>query len=322
MFKKLIFVCLAFATVMAVSMGTCLAAEYPSKAIKMVVPYAPGGRSDICARVLGKYTKKYLGTELYVVNIAGASGTLGCQEVLRAEPDGYTLLYHHQSMLTSYYTGLADFNYNNFVPVARMVKTDNVYLVRSDSPWNSFEDLVEAAKGKPGSIRIASSVGSPVHLTFVMMQRVANNTFQLAAGGGGDTDRIAKLLGGHIEVTSASIPAAKPYIDSEKVRPLFVTSKQRSRFLPHTPSWEEIGLEGNFSFDMVVYAPPKTPDEVVETLAAALKKISEDKDYIAEVEKYMAEINYLDPKETIEWLEREDALYADLIEAAGLMKKK
>jgi tripartite-type tricarboxylate transporter receptor subunit TctC len=171
----------------------------------MIVPYKPGGRSDILARVIGKYTRTYLGTELAVVNLDGASGTLGCREVLAAKPDGYTLLYHHQSMLTSYHTGLVDFNYNSFVPVVRMAKTDNVYLVKPDSPWNSFKDLAEAAKKKPGTIRVASSVGSPLHLSFVMMQRAANNAFQLAAGGGGDTDRITKLLGGHIEVTSASL---------------------------------------------------------------------------------------------------------------------
>lgn len=323
MLKKAFILGLGFVLAVVFSVGIALAADpYPSKTIKMVVPYAPGGRSDILARVIGKYTKEYLGQEMVVVNLAGASGTLGCRDVLAAKPDGYSLLYHHQSMLTSYHTGLADFNYNSFVPVARMAKTDNVYLVKPDSPWNSFKDMAEAAKKKPGSIRIASSVGSPLHLSFVIMQRATGNAFQLAAGGGGDTDRITKLLGGHIEVTSASLPAAKPYIDSGKLKPIFLASKERSRFLPQVQSWKDSGLEGNFAFDMVVYAPPGTPENVVKTLASALKKISENKTYIDELDKYMVEINYLDTKDTMEWLKQDDALYAELTKAAGLTKKK
>jgi tripartite-type tricarboxylate transporter receptor subunit TctC len=154
------------------------------------------------------------------------------------------------------------------------------------------------------------------------MQRATGNAFQLAAGGGGDTDRITKLLGGHIEVTSASLPAAKPYIDSGKLKPLFLASKERSRFLPQVQSWKDSGLEGNFAFDMVVYAPPGTPANVVNTLSSALKKISENKTYIEELDKYMVEINYLDTKDTMEWLKQDDALYADLTKAAGLTKKK
>ncbi len=322
MLKRAIWAGLILVLSLAFTMETCLADTYPSKPIKMIVPYKPGGRSDILARVLGKYTKEYLGVELVVVNIDGASGTLGCRETLAARPDGYTLLYHHQSMLTSFHTGLVDFNYDAFTPVCRMAKTDNVYLVKADSPWNTFQDMVEAGKKKPGSIRIASSVGSPLHLSFVVMQNAAGGIFQMAAGAGGDTDRITKLLGGHIEVTSASLPAAQPYIDSGKLKPLFIASKDRSRFLPKVPSWGDLGLEGDFAFDMVIYAPPKTPSNIVNTLAAACKKISTDPKYIEELEKYMVEINYLDNKQTLDWLKADDALYKRVTKEAGLTKKE
>jgi len=298
-----------------------VASDYPSGPIKMVVPYKPGGRSDITARVLGKYFPKYLDAQMVVVNVNGASGTIGCKEVLKAKPDGYTLLYHHESMLTAKTTGLVDFSWDAFTPVCMTVSTDNIYVTSPDAPYSTWKGLKAEAGKNPGEIVVASSVGSPVHLSYVIMNQDAGGTLRLAAGGGGDIDRISKLMGGHLDVTSASLPSVVSYIESGKVKPLFLTSKDRSKFLPEVASWSDAGLPYEVVFNMVVYAPPGTPDDVVKKLSEACQKISSDPEYIKDIEKYYVEINYKDTKTTKEYLKDTADFYFKLTEEAGLSKK-
>ena len=302
-------------------MSSVYAKDYPTGTIKMIVPYKPGGRSDITARILAKYIPKYLGGQMVVVNVSGASGTIGCKELLKSKPDGYTFLYHHESMLTAKTTGLVDFTWDAFAPACMTVKTVNIYVARPDAPWNNWADLKADAKKRPGKIRVASSVGSPVHLSYVMMNQDTGGALRLAAGGGGDLARLSKLLGNHLEVTSASLPSVKSYIESGKVKPLFLTSKDRNKFIPDVPSWNDEGLPSEITFSMVVYAPAGTPDNIIKKISNACKEISADPEYVKDIEKYFVEVTYKDTAETREILKTEAALYEELSKKAGLLKK-
>jgi len=322
MFKKKLLIsmliCIVFLSFALVNLGVCANNKYPNKPIKVVVPYKPGGRSDLTARILGKYAKEYLGVNFVVVNISGASGTIGCKEVLKAKPDGYTFLYHHQSMFSGYHTGLVNFNFDDFTPACSTVRTINVYIVKADAPWKSFEDLMQYAMDNKGEVKVASSIGSPLHLSFVQMQNATNNSFKLAAGGGGDVDRITKLLGGHFEVTSASLPSVRAYIESGDVRPLVVTSSERSVFLPDVPSWNEVGLPSEFTFDMIPYFPPETPENIIKIFSEGCKKITEDPRYIKDIEDNFIEVKYMDTKECRNFLYEQDALIYRLSKIAGM----
>ncbi len=298
-----------------------LAEEYPSGPIKMIVPYKPGGRSDITARILGKYLPKYLGTQMVVVNVAGASGTIGCKELLKSKPDGYTLLYHHESMLTAKTTGLVNFTWDAFTPICLTVRTVNIYVTGPDAPYSTWAELKAEAKKNPGKITVGTSVGSPVHLSYVLMNQDAGGTLRVATGGG-DIDRISKIMGGHLAVTSASLPSVVSYIQSGKVKPLFLTSKDRSKFLPEVASWSDAGLPEEIIFNMVVYAPKNMPDDVVKKISEACQKISADPEYVKDIEKYFVEVTYKDTAETRRILKSEAELYEKLTEEAGLKKKK
>ena len=295
--------------------------DYPDKPIEMVVPYAPGGRSDIAARILGKYFPKYLDQPTVIVNIAGASGTVGSQNVLESRPDGYRLLNHHESMLSSFETGLVNFTWNDFTVICTTVATDNVVVAMPDAPYSNWQELKEYSQKNPNALTMGVSVGSNAHLAGIVMNKDAGGTLDIALGGGGDTDRITKLLGGHLDLTTASVPSVMGFIEAGQLKPIVLQSRGKSKFLPNVQTWEEANLKGNFGYYQVIYAPPGTPDNVVRIISEAIKEISSNSEYIEEIEKNGIEVTYLDTKESIEFLKQEEDYFRPLFEEAGLVKK-
>ncbi|NLL61842.1 MAG: tripartite tricarboxylate transporter substrate binding protein [Candidatus Atribacteria bacterium] len=295
--------------------------DYPDKPIEMVVPYAPGGRSDIAARILGKYFPKYLDQPTVIVNIAGASGTVGSQNVLESRPDGYRLLNHHESMLSSFETGLVNFTWNDFTVICTTVATDNVVVAMPDAPYSNWQELKEYSQKNPNALTMGVSVGSNAHLAGIVMNKDAGGTLDIALGGGGDTDRITKLLGGHLDLTTASVPSVMGFIEAGQLKPIVLQSRDKSKFLPNVQTWEEANLKGNFGYYQVIYAPPGTPDNVVRIISEAIKEISSNSEYIEEIEKNGIEVTYLDTKESIEFLKQEEDYFRPLFEEAGLVKK-
>lgn len=316
--KKILLILMCAIFIMSSVICLTFAQEYPLKNIKMVVPYGPGGRSDIAARILSKYFPKYLGQQLVVVNVEGSSGVVGSREVLLSKPDGYTLLYHHESMLTSNATGLSDFTWSNFIPACMMIVTPSIYLTKKDASYDTFEELKYEAQQNPGKIIFGTSVGSTSHLALVMLNKSMEGALNIAAGGGGEVDRIVKVLGGHLDVTSASVPGTIPYFESNELKPLFLQSVNRSKFLPTVPSWNDIGLSHDFELILTIYAPPGTPDYVVNKIADACEKISADQEYIKDIDDNYMEIFFKDGYEAKEILTEKAKVYGDIIKELGL----
>ena len=153
------------------------------------------------------------------------------------------------------------------------------------------------------------------------MNKDAGGTLDIALGGGGDTDRITKLLGGHLDLTTASVPSVMGFIEAGQLKPIVLQSRDKSKFLPNVQTWEEANLKGNFGYYQVIYAPPGTPDNVVRIISEAIKEISSNSEYIEEIEKNGIEVTYLDTKESIEFLKQEEDYFRPLFEEAGLVKK-
>jgi len=149
---------------------------YPNKPIKMVVPYAPGGGSDISARIFANYAEEYFGQPMIVANIAGAGGSVGGQEVLNSKADGYTLFWHHAAMHVAYHTGVADFTWDSFTPICQGAFSQDVIAVSKDAPWNTIEELMAYIEENPKKVRIGVNIGATTHFVGVGMD--------LATGGG------------------------------------------------------------------------------------------------------------------------------------------
>lgn len=296
-------------------------AAYPTQPIKVVVPYAAGGASDVTARILGKYVKQIFGWDFAVVNITGGGGTIGAMEVLKAKPDGYTVLWYHQSVFSNYHTAVADFNHDAFTPVCMVLQTNRIVITRPNTPWQNLKDAIEDAKKNPGKLRLGAEIGATSHFQVIPIQLAANNGFIIAASAGGDMDRITKILGNHMDLSPIALSAAVPFLKSGELKGLAVLSPERDPFLPDIPTAKELGLDMEFTQDQIFFMPKGTPKEIVDTFANAIKQVLQLEDCTKELaEKAYAIPRFMVGDELIQFLERENQKYDFLAKAAGLKK--
>ena len=250
---------------------------WPSKPIRLVVPFAAGGTSDILARTLGEKLQGVLKQTLVIDNKAGAGGVIGADVVAKSPGDGYTLLL---GTIASHAINPAlqpKMPYNaatDFAPVILLGSISNVLLVGAEQPFKNVKDLIVAAKAKPGSIAFASAgQGSSQHMS--------GELFKLLAGAElthvpykGSAPAIQDVIGGQVPMSFETATVAMPHIQSGKVRALAVTSATRSPALPNTPTMQEAGVQG---FDVAswqaLYAPAGTPPAIVQRLNAEVEKI-------------------------------------------------
>ena len=268
------------------AMGTTIAnpvhaqtATYPNKQIRMVVPYPPGGPTDLTARVVAAEMSNTLGQSIVVDNRPGASGMIGAEMVARAEPDGYTILANASlHVINSYiYPDMRFDALKDFEPITQLAAVPLVLVVPANSPIKSVKDLVEFGKKNPGKLNFGSSGNaSAPHL--------AGESFKSAAGiemqhvpYKGSAPALADLVGGQVQLIFDSMPSAMPFIKSGKLRAIAVTTSQRVKALPDLPTIAESGYP---NFDISTWygywAPKGTPAAIVEKLsqaaATALKK--------------------------------------------------
>lgn len=311
-------VCIAFLGEAAFSSN-----DYPSKQIKVVVPFKVGGASDITSRIMGKYIKKYLGANYVVVNISGGGGSIGAREVLKSKPNGYTVLWMNQSIITSYHTGVADFNFDDLTPVCLGLRTGRVVISRADASWNNLKDAIEDAKNNRKRIRLGAEIGATSHFQVIPMLIETDNAFILAASSGGDTDRITKILGGHMDLSPVTLSAAISFLKSKDLKVLSVLSAERDPFLPDVPTALEQGIDAEFTQYMGFYMPPGTPENIVRTFSKAIEQVLKDKECLKELaEKAYAVPAYKNQKDYTKDLFKEDAKYYYLARVAGLEPKR
>ncbi len=250
---------------------------WPSKTVKIVVPFAPGGTSDILARVLGERLSGVLKQPVVVDNKAGAGGIIGADAVAKSPADGYTFLLGTIATHAINPVLMAKMPYDaakDFAPVILLGSISNVLLVGADQPYQSVKELVAAAKAKPGDIAFAAAgQGSSQHMsgeTFKVLTGVSMTFISYK----GSAPAIQDLIGGQVPVSFETVTVALPHVKAGKARALAVTSAKRTRVLPDTPTMQEAGVPG---FDVAswqaLYAPAGTPAAVVARMNAEIEKI-------------------------------------------------
>ena len=250
------------------------AQAWPSRAIRLVVPWAPGGLVDSGGRILAEALTKSLGQSVVVENVPGAAGTLGADQVVRAAPDGYTLLMATSSLAIDVAGGRKT-SYDpqkDLAPVALVADTNNVVIVPASSPIRSMADLVGAAKAKPGELAYGTpGIGSPAHLFTELFVQTTNATMLHVPYS--RSPAMNDLIGGRLAVMFATIPAATPQIKSGTVRALAVTGDTRFPTLPDVPTIAEAGVAGYSAGQWLgVFAPARTPADVVRKLNEEINK--------------------------------------------------
>lgn len=263
-------------TAIALALPLSAQAAWPEKPIKIIVPAAPGGTTDMSARLISEQLAKSLGTSVVIENRAGAAGIIGSQELIRAAPDGYTLIMGNIGPNAINYSMYKDLPYkpDDFVPITLVISVPNVLVVNAQSPVKTVKDLVTMIKDKPDTGTFGSSgVGQSPHLSGELFkQRTGIDATHVAYKGAGPA--VTALLGNQFTFMIDNLPSSLSFIQAGKFRALAVTSDKRVPELPDVPTMAEAGVP-----DMVVtawfglMAPKGTPADVIDKIYASAKTV-------------------------------------------------
>ena len=296
------------------------AAGYPNRPIRLIVPVPPGGSSDGMARVLGQKLTESWGHQVVVDNRPGAAEIIGTDIVAKANPDGYTLVLVslrfsvNPSLLKLPYDALRDFE-----PLSMTAAVGNVLVVNPKSPIKSVKEMIALAKQKPGELTFASSgIGGAPHLIgeFLALQTGIKLTHIAYKGGG---PAIADLVGGNVSMSFASMTSSLPFIKSGRLRPLAVSSKDRSAQLPEVPTMAEAGVPDIVVRDWQgILGPRATPKPIVEKLNAEITRILRRADNQERLAAMGLEIIASTPDEFRSALVSEIQRWAKVVKAANI----
>lgn len=275
--RRWMWVRLVCTMVMAIPMGSPLAADFPSRPIRIVVPFAPGGAVDLLARQVGKELSTKLGQPVIIDNKPGAGGALGTEAVVRAPADGHTLLMHSSAALTDSLLKKGDARYDlrrDLAPTSMMANGPWALVVHPSLPVKRVADLLAYARRNPGVLNYSSSgIGSSAHLAAELFQAAANLKMTHVPYSGGSQALLA-VAANEVQLGFAPIGLAKSFAASGKVLALAVSSNTQTVLWPELPT---IASEGLPDFHVVSWAglflPAKTPDGVVDTISAAVADI-------------------------------------------------
>ncbi len=260
----------------ALACGSCDTAvddTYPSRPIKVIVPFGAGGGSDTFVRILQKAIEEdeLLPQPIVVVNVPGAGGTIGSRQVMNAEPDGYTILCLHDGMITAKHSGAADYGPEAFLPIAGTGEVGLVIAVAQDAPYTDLKQLLEEAADRPDEVVFSANIGAPSHFVGLMLERARPGArFRYTSTGGG-AKRFAALVGGHIDVSAFSI-AEYMQFKSEGLRALAVCGPTRHAAAPDVLTAKEQGFDVVFSNMQYWWAPRGTPADRTRVVAEALSR--------------------------------------------------
>jgi tripartite-type tricarboxylate transporter receptor subunit TctC len=267
---------LLLALAFALPAGRALAA-YPDRIVKIVVPFAPGGGTDVVARTLAQEMAKALGVSVIIENKPGAGTIIGTQAVATSEADGYTLLMgtFANAVNPSLYAKLP-YQQRDFAPVALVARSFNIVVVNPASPIKSIADLIAAAKAEPDKLSYGTyGTGTSAHLAGELFKHMAGVNLTTVPYKGA-APAITDLIGGQIQVMFTTVASAAPLIEGGQLRALAVTSAERSPAFPALPTVSEAGVPGYDAEAWYgLFAPAKTPPDVIDRLnkaaAAAVK---------------------------------------------------
>lgn len=305
----------------ALAAAPALSQDYPARPVTMVVPYPPGGATDIIGRTLAQKLSDAFKQQFVVDNRAGAGGNIGAQAVAAAKKDGYTLLMGamtSHSINATLQKDTARFSLEkDFAPVAIVGTVPLVLVVHPSVQAKTLKEFIAIARAKPGDISYASAGnGSPQHLTGEQFKLVTK-TDMVHIPYKGSGPAMTDLMGGQVKAMIETVPAAVSFIKSGKIRPLFVTTKERVESIPDVPTAAEAGLPGFEAVSMFgVAVPAGTPQPIIDKLNAELGKILQMPDVKAKLLEQGVYATHTTPAEASARIRSEVARWAKVIQEA------
>jgi tripartite-type tricarboxylate transporter receptor subunit TctC len=266
---------LAALLLLCLPLGLAAQGSYPNRSIRMVVPYPPGGPTDVLGRIVAQQLSERLGQQVVVENKPGASGMIGSELVAKAAPDGYTLLANASIHVInpSLYPKMNFDALRDFTPVSLIAQVPLILVVTPALPAKSVAELIALAKAQPALLNFGSSGNAAA-------PHLAGESFKISTGVHmqhvpyrGSAPALTDLMGGQIQLMFDSMPSAMPHVKSGKIRALAVTTARRSPAVPELPTVAESGVPGfDISTWYGVWAPPATPKDIVDKIAAEMAR--------------------------------------------------
>ena len=290
-------------------------AAYPDKPIRLVVPFAAGGGTDLIARTLGAGMSTELGQQIIVDNKPGAGTIIGTDAVAKSAPDGYNIViatFAH-AINPSLQPKLPYANDKAFTPITLIGKGPNVLVVRADSPFKTVKDILEAARAKPGKLTYASQGnGTSAHLAGEMLNNLAKvQMTHVPYRGAGPA--LTDLLGGQVDMIFGTAAAVASFVDSGKLRAIGVTTPQASPSHKGVPAIADTVPGYAVESWYGLYAPAGTPADVINKLSAAAKKAAKNPDFAKKVEQEGLVVTATDPAELDRYVKAEEARWRKII---------
>ncbi len=298
------------------------AQTYPNKTIRLVVPFAPGGSTDLIARIVAEPLGKLLGQTVIVDNKAGGGGTVGALEVARAAPDGYTLgLTTASSAATNpaINPAIAYKPLSDFTPILNMVATPNVLAINTSFPAKDLASFLKELRAKPGSYDYASSgTGGIGHLQMELFKSLSK-TFVVHIPYAGSGPALRDTVGGQVPIIFDNLPSALPHIKDKRLIALAVASPERVAELPDVPTFKELGLEPvNRPALYGIWAPKGLPAPLLAQLNAAVRKVLQDPAVVKRIEATGSRVIANSPAEFAAQLKAEYEVYKKVVDAQKL----
>lgn len=303
--------------------GPATAADYPTRAIRMVVPFAPGGGTDVLGRIIGQKLSEQWGQPVVVENQPGASGGTGTRAVAKAEPDGYTLLMASTGALMAASAALAPegaFDVNKFfAPITAVAAPPYLLVANPQLDAGNVAELIKLARAKPKALSFGSSgVGAASHLSGALFEKEAKVEL-LHVPYKGTGPAVTDLLGGRIDMMFSPSTTVQAFIESGKLKAIATTGAKRSKFSPNVPTIAEGGLPGYSSVGWFgLLAPAQTPKDIVDKLNKAVVAIMAMPDVVEHMAKLGAEPEPQTPEGFGKYINADVAKWAALVKEQGI----
>ena len=312
---------LAAAALSLSSMGAAMADSYPSKPITMIVPFSAGGTTDILARIVGQALGQELGESIIIENKPGAGGNIGAQQAARSKADGYTLFMGTvgtHAINQSLYKKLPYDPLKDFAPLSRVANVPNLLVAHPSRPYKTVQEMIDFAKKNPGEVTYGSpGSGASPHVSGALFQSMTGAEITHIPYKG-SAPAISDLLGNQIAIMFDNMPSAIQHVRSGKLRPIAVTSSQRSPELPDVPTIAEAGVPGYEAMSWFgLWAVAGTPQPVLDKLHSSLAKVLQDPTVVKKIADQGGSISIDTPAQFEAFIKGEAAKWGKVVKESG-----
>ena len=297
--------------------------DYPAKDIKLVIPFGPGGATDIIFRLVSQEAEKNLDQSIVPVNMQGAGATRGSREVKNADPDGYTLLGSHDTIALSKLAGMVDYSYSAFEPIALLTQTVNIPTTYADHEVKSAKGIAQYVNENPGDVRVGIIPSSTDHFFWIQFFESAGIPLEnVRLVSYPDTgSQVSALLAQETDFTMLNMPSGGSFFEEGSFRPLGVAYDERLDALPDTPTLKEQGIDLVNATSRGLFAPKGTPDDKIQVIADAYEKALENETVVSRIEnEFGSVVNYKSPDDYQQFLSDNEAALTKVAENIDFSK--